>query len=59
VYRSTKTFLDRLDLYLARLKADLEQENYPAALADCAELAEISRRFWLHIQALLRAHQES
>jgi hypothetical protein len=57
INRHTKTFLDRLELYLARTKSDLGQGNYAKALANCAEMSEISRRFWLHIEALLRTQR--
>jgi hypothetical protein len=53
----TKTFLDRISLYLERVETDLDECDYATALANCAELAEISRRFWLHIEALLHAQR--
>jgi hypothetical protein len=55
--RRTQTHLSRLDLYLSRVKAGMARGDYIQALADCAELAEISRRCWLHIEALLKAEQ--
>jgi hypothetical protein len=57
VTRPTQTFLDRISLYLARTKADLEQGDYSQALADCAELSEIARRFWLHLEMLAKARR--
>ena len=53
----TQTFLDRLALYLSRTKAALEQGDYVQAMADAAELCEISRRFWLHIETLAKTQR--
>jgi hypothetical protein len=41
--------IDRLELYLSRVKADLGRADRAQALADLAELAEISRRLWQRI----------
>jgi hypothetical protein len=38
--------LGRLGLYLQRLERDLVAGDRTQALADCAELSEISRRLW-------------
>jgi len=38
--------LERLALYLDRLKRDVEHGDHIQALSDCAELNEISRRLW-------------
>jgi hypothetical protein len=42
----TKLRLDRLTVYLERVKADLDHDNLPAAMADLAELGEQSRRMY-------------
>jgi hypothetical protein len=42
--------LARLDLYLARTKDALERGDRPDAMAHVAELSEIARRLWLHLQ---------
>jgi hypothetical protein len=55
--RQTQTFLDRISLYLERVETDLDEGDYAMALANCAELAEISRRFWLHIESLLHTQR--
>jgi hypothetical protein len=44
--RSVTTVLERIDLYLGRVRRDLEAGNRAQALADCAELSEIARRLW-------------
>jgi hypothetical protein len=41
-----KQSLDRLALYLARVRIALNAGNRTQALADLAELAEIARRLW-------------
>jgi hypothetical protein len=44
-----QTSIDRLTLYLSRVKRDLETGNRAQMLADLAELGEISRRLWNRI----------
>ena len=57
MHSQTQTFVDRISLYLARVERDIDQGDYVQALADCAELSEISRRLWLHIEALAKAQR--
>jgi hypothetical protein len=52
--RSVQTALARIDLYLVRVRRDLETGDRDQALADCAELSEIARRLWAYL-----ADQES
>jgi hypothetical protein len=47
--RSVATSLARIDLYLDRVRRDLESGDRSQALADCAELTEICRRFWCYL----------
>ena len=44
--------IDRLERYLARVRSDLERGDRAQALADLAELAEISRRLWQRLANL-------
>jgi hypothetical protein len=41
--------VDRLALYLARVRDNLLRGDRIQALADLAELAEISRRLWIQL----------
>jgi hypothetical protein len=50
--RSVTTSLERIDLYLGRLRCDLEAGDRTQALSDCAELHEISRRLWAYLAEL-------
>ena len=50
--RSVITFLERIDLYLGRVRRDLETGDRSQALADCAELSEIARRLWVYLAEL-------
>jgi hypothetical protein len=47
--RSVTTSLKRIDLYLDRLKRDLEIGDQTQALSNCAELHEITRRLWVYL----------
>ena len=47
--RSVKTSLERIDLYLTRIRRDLETGDRSQALSDCAELPEIARRLWVYL----------
>jgi hypothetical protein len=47
--RSTKMAIARLELYLGRVRRDLESGNRSQALSDCAELSEIARRLWVYL----------
>jgi hypothetical protein len=51
----TKLRLDRLTVYLERVKADLDADNLPATMADLAELGEQARRMWNFLAELERA----
>lgn len=44
--RTIQTRLDRAQLYLDRVKRDLDRYRLREALPHCAELAEISRRLY-------------
>ena len=44
--RSVRTSLERIDLYLERVRHDLAEGDRGQAMADCAELTEIARRLW-------------
>lgn len=44
--RPTKMRLDRLTVYLDRVKADIEAGNLPQAMADVAELSEQAIRMY-------------
>jgi hypothetical protein len=44
--------LDRLALYLSRVRDDLRRGDRNQALANLAELTEISRRLWNRLAAL-------
>jgi hypothetical protein len=50
----TKLRLDRLTVYLERIKGDLDHDNLPAAMADLAELGEQARRMWNFLAELER-----
>ena len=47
--RSVQTALDRIDLYLSRVKRDLDADERAEALSNVAELAEITRRLWIYL----------
>jgi hypothetical protein len=47
--RSVRTSLSRLDLYLDRIRRNLEEGDREQALTDCAELTEIARRLWVYL----------
>jgi hypothetical protein len=47
--RSVRTALERVDLYLERVRHDLAEGDRGQALADCAELTEIARRLWVYL----------
>ena len=47
--RSVTASLERIDLYLRRVRRDLESGDRAQALADCAELSEIARRLWVYL----------
>jgi len=47
--RSVRTSLERIDLYLERVRHDLEEGDRAQALADVAELTEIARRLWVYL----------
>jgi len=47
--RSVRTSLERIDLYLERVRHDLEEDDRAQALADVAELTEIARRLWVYL----------
>ena len=47
--RSIQRSLARIDLYLARVRRDLETGDRSQALSDCAELSEIARRLWAYL----------
>ena len=44
--------LSRLERYVERAKRDLDEGNLIQAMADTAEVAEISRRLWVMLQAI-------
>jgi hypothetical protein len=44
--RSVKTSLERLDLYLERIRYSLKEGDREQALSDAAELTEVARRLW-------------
>jgi hypothetical protein len=44
--RDLKTSLERLTLYVERVRRDLAGADRPSALANLAEVAEIARRLW-------------
>jgi hypothetical protein len=46
------TALGRLDRYLFRVKRALRTGELAVALADTAELTEISRRLWTRLESL-------
>jgi hypothetical protein len=46
---SVRTSLERIDLYLTRIRRDLETGDRSQALSDCAELTEIARRLWAYL----------
>jgi hypothetical protein len=50
--RSVATALQRLELYLTRVRRDLETGDRSQALSDCAELSEITRRLWSYLAAI-------
>jgi hypothetical protein len=50
--RSVEASLSRIDLYLGRVRRDLESGDHAQALADVAELHEISRRLWAYLAEL-------
>jgi hypothetical protein len=39
----------RLELYLGRVRRDLENGDRAQALSDVAELSEVARRFWSYL----------
>ena len=47
--RSVRTSLERIDLYLERVRHDLEEGDRAQALAEVAELTEIARRLWCYL----------
>jgi hypothetical protein len=47
--RSFETTLQRAELYLARVKRDLEQGDRSQAICDCAEACELLRRLWSYL----------
>jgi hypothetical protein len=47
--RTTATALQRIDLYLERVRHDLATSDRSQALRDCAELTEIARRLWVFL----------
>jgi len=47
--RSVITALERIDLYLDRVRRDLDAGDRSQALSDCAELTEIARRLWAYL----------
>jgi hypothetical protein len=49
VNRSVTTSLERVDLYLDRVRRALETGDRSQALSDCAELTEIARRLWAYL----------
>jgi hypothetical protein len=50
--------LERLTLYLERVRRDLEAGDRASALANLAEVGEISRRLWERLARLTRAGKE-
>jgi hypothetical protein len=50
--RSVTTSLDRIDLYLSRIRRALADGDRSQALSDCAELTEIARRLWAYLADL-------
>jgi hypothetical protein len=50
--RSITTSLERIDLYLDRVRRALEEGDRSKALSDCAELSEITRRLWCYLADL-------
>ena len=50
--RSVTTSLERIDLYLGRVRSALAQGECSQALSDCAELTEIARRLWAYLADL-------
>jgi hypothetical protein len=53
--RDIATALGRLDRYLFRIKRAIRQDDWVVALADTAELAEISRRLWIQLEKTIKA----
>jgi hypothetical protein len=47
--RCVRTSLERIDLYLGRIRRNLEEGDRSQALSDCAELTEIARRLWVYL----------
>jgi len=47
--RTTAIALQRLDLYLERVRHNLAEGDRAQAMADCAELTEIARRLWCYL----------
>jgi hypothetical protein len=47
--RCVQTALSRIELYLTRVRRDLDAGEREQALADCAELSEIARRLWMYL----------
>jgi hypothetical protein len=46
--------LERIALYLKRVRDNLERGDRSQALADLAELSEISRRLWNRLQRSIK-----
>jgi hypothetical protein len=51
--------LGRIRLYLERLERDVSEGDRNQALANCAEISEISRRLWNVIAAELKSGSKS
>jgi hypothetical protein len=53
------TAIGRLDRYLFRIKRALRNDELIIALSDSAELSEIARRLWHHIQQQIASQTDS
>jgi hypothetical protein len=54
VDKEISTAIGRLDRYLFRVKRSIRTCDYTQALADTAELSEISRRLWVRIESITK-----